>query len=154
MTGGGQDRSAEATTVEWSYVNPPELPDWSTFFSQVVCVEWHGVKHVFVSGQVGVDAAKRLAGDGGFEAQTERAFENLEAALLRAGAHWIDVARLTIYVVGYREAHAAVIGRAIRARFAPGRLPACSLIGVEALAESRFAIEVEATAVVAECNDD
>jgi enamine deaminase RidA (YjgF/YER057c/UK114 family) len=134
--------------VEWNYLNPRDLPDWSSFFSQVLCVEGHGVKHVFVSGQVGVDAHKQLAGDGGFEAQTERAFDNLGTALAAAGAAWEDVVKLTIYVVSYQEARAAVIGRAIRARFAAGKLPTCSLIGVQALAESRFAIEVEATALL------
>jgi enamine deaminase RidA (YjgF/YER057c/UK114 family) len=89
-----------------------------------------------------------LAGDGGFEAQTERAFENLGIALDRAGSAWDHVVKLTIYVVNYGAAHAAVIGRAIRSRFAAGKLPACSLIGVQALAESRFAIEVEATALL------
>ena len=131
-----------------NHLNPPDLPDWSSFFSQVVCVEGHGFGHVFVSGQVGVDEQKRLAGDGGFEAQTERAFDNLRAALARAGAAWQDVVKLTIYVVGYEEAKATVIGRAIRSRFASGKLPACSLVGVAALAESRFAIEVEAVALV------
>jgi enamine deaminase RidA (YjgF/YER057c/UK114 family) len=134
--------------VEWKHLNPPDLPDWSSFFSQVICVEGHGVKHVFVSGQVGVDAQKQLAGDGGFEAQTERAFENLGLALAGAGAAWDDVVKLTIYVVSYQEARAAVIGRAIRARFAAGKLPTCSLIGVQALAEGRFAIEVEAVALL------
>jgi enamine deaminase RidA (YjgF/YER057c/UK114 family) len=134
--------------VEWNHLNPPDLPDWSSFFSQVVCVERQGVKHVFISGQVGVDAQKLLAGDGGFEAQTDRAFENLGTALAGAGAGWANVVRLTIYVVGYQEARAAVIGRAIRARFTAGKLPTCSLVGVQALAESRFAIEVEATALV------
>jgi enamine deaminase RidA (YjgF/YER057c/UK114 family) len=134
--------------VEWNHLNPPDLPDWSSFFSQVVCVGGRGVKHVFISGQVGVDAQKQLAGDGGFDAQTERAFENLGTALARAGAAWEDVVKLTIYVVSYEVARAAVIGRAIRSRFAAGKFPACSLIGVQALAESRFAIEVEAIALV------
>ena len=134
--------------MEWNHLNPPDLPDWSSYFSQVVCVEGHEAKHVFVSGQVGVDAQKRLAGDGGFEAQTERAFENLGTALARAGATWRDVAKLTIYVVSYEEARAMVIGQAIRDRFAAGKLPACSLVGVQALAESRFAIEVEAVALL------
>ena len=134
--------------MEWNHLNPPDLPDWSSFFSQVVCVEGHGVKHVFISGQVGVDAQKQLAGDGGFEDQTERAFENLGTALARAGAAWENVVQLTIYVVGYQETRASVIGRAIRARFAAGKLPTCSLVGVQALAESRFAIEVEARALI------
>jgi enamine deaminase RidA (YjgF/YER057c/UK114 family) len=134
--------------VERTYLNPPDLPDWSSFFSQVISVAGHGVKHVFISGQVGVDAQKRLAGDGGFEAQTERAFDNLGTALAGSGATWADVVKLTIYVVRYEEVRATVIGRAIRARFAAGKLPTCSLIGVQALAESRLAIEVEAIALV------
>ena len=99
-------------------------------------------------GQVGVDAQKRLAGDGGFAAQTERAFDNLGAALAHVGGKWSDVAMLTIYVVRYEESQAPVIGQAIRARFAAGKLPACSLVGIQALAEPRFLIEVEAIAVV------
>lgn len=132
----------------WEHLNPPGLPDWSSFFSQVVCVEHQGIKQLFVAGQVGVDARKQLAGDGGFAAQTEQAFDNLGAALAHAGGTWSDVAMLTIYVVGYEEARAAVVGRAIRARFTAGKLPACSLLGVQALAEPRFLIEVEAVAVL------
>ena len=134
--------------MEWNHLNPPGLPDWSSFFSQVVCVERHGTKQVFVAGQEGVDAQKQLAGDGGFAAQTEQAFDNLGVALAHVGGKWSDVAMLTIYVVGYEESRAPVIGRAIRARFAAGKLPACSLVGVEALAEPRFLIEVEAIAVL------
>jgi enamine deaminase RidA (YjgF/YER057c/UK114 family) len=134
--------------MEWAYLNPPDLPDWSSFFSQVVCVEALGARQVFVAGQVGVDAQKRVAGDGRFAAQAERAFDNLGAALAHAGGTWADVAMLTIYVVGYDGSQGPVIGQAIRARFAAGRLPACSLVGVQALAEPRFLIEVEAVAVV------
>ena len=134
--------------MEWDYLNPPDLPDWSSFFSQVVCVKAHGFKQVFVAGQVGVDAQKRVAGDGGFAAQTERAFDNFGMALAKAGGAWADVAMLSIYVVGYDGSQGPVIGQAIRARFAAGRLPACSLVGVQALAEPGFLIEVEAVAVM------
>lgn len=134
--------------MEWNHLNPPDLPDWSSFFSQVVCVECQGVKQVFVAGQVGVDAQKRLVGDGGFAAQTEQTFVNIEKALAHVGGKLSDITMLTIYVVGYEESHAPVIGQAIRARFAAGKLPACSLVGVQALAEPRFLIEVDAVAVV------
>jgi enamine deaminase RidA (YjgF/YER057c/UK114 family) len=134
--------------MQWDYLNPPDLPDWRSFFSQVVCVEAHGVKQVFVAGQVGVDAQKQLVGDGGFAAQTERAFDNLGTALTSAGGTWANVAMLRIYVVGYDGSQVPVIGQAIRAHFAAGRLPACSLVGVQALAEPRFLIEVEAVAIL------
>jgi enamine deaminase RidA (YjgF/YER057c/UK114 family) len=140
--------------MKWNFLNPPDLPDWSSFFSQVVCVEAHGVNHIFVAGQVGVDAQKRLAGDGALAAQTEQAFDNVGKALASAGGTWASVAMLTIYVVGYDRSQAPVIAQAIRSRFATGRLPACSLIGVQALAEPRFLIEVEAVAIVATSGPD
>jgi enamine deaminase RidA (YjgF/YER057c/UK114 family) len=103
---------------------------------------------VFVSGQVGVDEHKALAGDGSLAAQTERAFDNLARALESAGAALADVTKLTIYVVGYQPDHAEVIGPVLGKRFPPGRLPACSLIGVQALARREFLIEIDAIAVV------
>jgi enamine deaminase RidA (YjgF/YER057c/UK114 family) len=100
--------------MDWDYLNPPDLPDWSSFLSQVVRVEANGVKQVFVAGQVGIDARKRVTGDGGFAAQKERAFENLGTALAGAGGAWADIAMLTIYVVGYDGSQAPAIAQAIR----------------------------------------
>ena len=134
--------------MKWSYLNPPDLPDWSSFFSQIVCVEQHGSKQVFVAGQVGVNAKKQLTRDGGFAAQTEQAFVNLGKALANVGGTWADIAMLTIYVVGYEESQAAEIGRVMSKRFATNKLPACSLIGVQSLADHRFLIEVESVAIV------
>lgn len=59
------------------HLKPPGLPDWSATFSQVVVIEHEGLRHLYVSGQVGVDDLKTLAGDGGFEAQLDGAFSNL-----------------------------------------------------------------------------
>ena len=78
------------------HLNPPELPDWSSLFSQVVIAEGSPLRVVAVSGQVGVDRSQALSGDGSFEAQLDRAFENLVAALAAAGcsvaeAVWADV---------------------------------------------------------------
>lgn len=130
------------------HLNPRDLPDWSETFSQVVVVEHEGLQLVHVSGQVGVDAEKRLAGDGSFEAQVDGAFSNVELALGSAGASWPNVVKLTIFVVDYQLAHASSIAQAISSRFEASHLPALSLVGVAALAEPRFLVEVEATAVV------
>jgi enamine deaminase RidA (YjgF/YER057c/UK114 family) len=134
--------------MERTHLNPGNLPDWSDYFSQVVAVALPGCRLVFVSGQVGVAPDKELAGDGGFEAQVERAFANLGTALTAAGAAWPDVVKLTAYVVGHAEGKAGTVCRAIRSHFAPSRLPALSLVGVEALAQGRWEFEVEAIAVV------
>jgi len=134
--------------MRFLHLNPTGLPDWSATFSQVVAVEHEGLRHVQVSGQVGVDEDKRLVGDGGFDAQVDGSFSNLEVALASAGASWDNVVKLTVFVVNYQRPHSSSLTRALASRFEPGRLPALSLVGVAALADPQFLVEVEATAVV------
>ncbi len=129
------------------HLNPPELPDWSDLFSQVVVAE--GARIVAVSGQVGVDARQKIAGDGSFAAQTGKAFSNLAVALSAARCSFADVVKLTIYVVEYEQHKAAIIREAVRKVFNGRKLPALSLIGVQALAKPDFKIEVDAIAVAA-----
>lgn len=132
-----------------TFINPEALPDWKEFFTQVVTVEAHGTKTIYVSGQVGVDAQQKLVGDGSFAAQAEQAFANLATALASAKAGLADVVKLNFYVVNYQYEHAAVVGALIRQLFPAGQLAACSLLGVQALAREEFLIEIEATAVCA-----
>lgn len=129
------------------FINPEALPDWKEFFTQIVTVEANGTKTIYVSGQVGVDAQQNLVGDGNFSAQAEQAFANLATALASANSSLADVVKLHLYVVNYQSEHAAVIGALIRQSFPLGQLPACSLLGVQALARDEFLIEIEATAV-------
>lgn len=130
-----------------TFINPAALPDWKDFFTQVVTVENNGVKTIYVSGQVGVDNQKNLVGTGDFSSQAKQAFANLATALMSAEAGLADVVKLNIYVVNYQYENAAMIGDLIRQHFPAGQLPACSLIGVQALAREEFLIEIEATAV-------
>lgn len=131
------------------FIHPEDLPDWRDFFTQVITVEHHGVKTIYISGQVGVDRQQNLVGTGDFSAQAKQSFANLATALASADATLADVVKLNIYVVNYQYEHAAVIGRLIQQHFPVGQLPACSLIGVQALARKEFLLEVEATAVQA-----
>ncbi len=134
--------------ITLKHLNPKELPDWSHTFGQVVVVEHAGLRHIHVAGQVGVDVHKQLAGDGGLEAQLDGALKNLELALAAAGAAWGDVVKLTIFVVNYQPAYAPLITRAISSRFSASHLPALSLVGVAALADLQWLVEVEASAAV------
>lgn len=133
------------------YSNPNALPDWSGMFTQIVVTEKHGLRLVHISGQVGVDQDKNIVGDGSLAAQTRQALENLKVALTHVGVSVNDVVKLTIYVVDYQYEHAAVIREALRAVFPFDQLPALSLIGIAALAEQEFLIEIDAE-VVAEAN--
>ena len=133
--------------MQKTFINPKGLPDWQEFFTQLVTVESHGVKTTYVSGQVGVDAQQNLVGDGDFTAQAEQAFANLATALGSAGATLADIVKITIYIVNYKYENAAPLRELIRQYFPAGQLPACSLLGVQALARKEFLIEIEATAV-------
>jgi enamine deaminase RidA (YjgF/YER057c/UK114 family) len=129
------------------HLNPPDLADWSSLFSQVVIAESSRCRTVVISGQVGVDRHQTLAGDGSFAAQADRAFANLLVALSAADCSVADVAKLTIYVVGYEQKKAGAIKEAVGRHFGGQPLPACTLIGVQALARPEWQIEVEALAI-------
>ena len=133
--------------MKLTHLNPPDLPDWSALFSQVVIAEGSPLRIIAISGQVGVDNQQAVSGDGSFAAQLEGAFKNLLVALSAASCSVADVAKLTIYVVGYAREKAAVITETLGRHFGSRPLPACSLIGVEALARPEFQVEVEALAI-------
>jgi len=133
--------------MKMTHLNPPELPDWSSFFSQVVIAEGSPLRVIAVSGQVGVDRNEAVSGDGSFAAQLDGAFQNLVAALSAASCSVAEVIKLTIYVVGYRYEKAGLIKEAVARHFGSRPLPACSLIGVEALARPECQVEVEALAL-------
>ena len=133
--------------MKHEYSNPPTLPDWSGMFSQVVVTEKNGLKFVHISGQVGVDETKKLVGDGSLKAQTKQALTNLRLALENVGVGVHDVVKLLIYVVDYEYEQAGIIREELRAVFSPERLPALSLLGVDALAEKHFLIEIDAEVI-------
>lgn len=99
---------------------------------------------VFISGQIGVDADGRLAGDT-LEAQTRQTFANIEALLTAAGATPRDLVKLVSFVVapadmtGYAAARDAVYER----WFPDGDWPAHSLAFVSGLARPDLLVEIE-----------
>lgn len=115
-------------------------------YSQVVIAT--GRRLVFIAGQVSMDAEGKLVAKDDFAGQARQVYANLRTALRGAGATPADVTKLTTYVVGYTPELRAVIAEARAAIFRAGELPASTLVGVEALAEPGYLLEVEAIAVV------
>jgi enamine deaminase RidA (YjgF/YER057c/UK114 family) len=130
------------------FLNPPELPNWSDTFSQVVVVDGAPGRTIYVSGQVSVDANHNVVGRGDLATQAEWAFQNLAKALAQARATPEDVVRLGIYVKDYRSDQVETIRAAMRKVFTSDKLPASTWLGVQSLALEDLLIEVEATAVV------
>jgi enamine deaminase RidA (YjgF/YER057c/UK114 family) len=125
-------------------INPLDLPTPTTY-TQVVVAK--GTKLIFVAGQEPEDVDGKLVGPGDLAAQARQVFSNLGRALAAAGASPGQVARITIYVVGYeRDRHLAIIEAARVALFGDHK-PADVLVGVAALSPG-YLIEVDAFAVV------
>ncbi len=115
-------------------------------FTQVVVAT--GRRMVFISGQVSMDAGGNLVAEGDLAGQAKQVYANLKAALDGAGAKPTDVAKLTTYVVGYRPELLPVMGAARTAVLGTADLPASTLVGVQALAQPGYLIEVEAIAII------
>src|SRR5262249_28433529 len=129
------------------FINPEDLPNWQQAFSQIVVI-YGPAKTIYISGQVAVDKDKRLIGQGDLAAQAKQAFQNLETAILAAGATVVYLVKLNIYVKDYKPADAALINEVLRKHFPQRDLPASTWLGVQSLAEEGFLIEVDAIAVV------
>lgn len=129
-------------------IDPPDLFDSSPYgFAQVVVTT--GGRTVYCAGQVAWDADKAIGAPGDLNEQTRRALANLERALAAAGGALADVVSVRVYIVGDHIRNAAVIRAALVATFAAAR-PAMTWIGVNALANPDFLIEIEAVAVIHE----
>lgn len=125
------------------YINPPDLPTPTTY-TQVVIASAGTL--VFVAGQEPEDRDGNLVGPGDLATQARQVFSNLGRALAAAGARPDQVAKITIYVVGHRPEFLPVIEQARQVLFG-GHKPADTIVGVAALSQRGYLIEVDAFAV-------
>jgi len=127
-------------------INPPTVfRSLEHGFSQAVVTS--GRRTLYVSGQAAWDSRRQLVGGADLEGQARQAFANLQAVVEAGGGTLADVVSVRIYVVDYRPEKASAVGRAFRDFFTGETKPAATWIGVAALADPGFLIEVEATAV-------
>ena len=129
------------------YISPNSLfPSLPHGFSQIVIAS--GKKMVFISGQTAWDARKNIVGGDSVLEQARQAFRNLEKAMEAAGGTLKDIVALRIYVVDYQAESGTAVGTALREFFSLENPPTSTWIGVSALADPEFLIEIEATAVL------
>jgi len=102
---------------------------------------------VFISGQTAWDEQKKIVGGDSVLEQARQAFRNLETAMKAAGGGLTDIVAVRIYVVDYEAECGTAVGVALR-EFFSGNPPASTWIGVSALADPGFLIEIEATALL------
>ncbi|SIO72088.1 endoribonuclease L-PSP [Burkholderia sp. GAS332] len=105
----------------------------------------HAVKAgntIYLAGHVGRDAQGNVV-DGGIEAQTAQAFENLKYTLEAAGATLPDIVKLTVHLT---DIGAMATVRDVRARYLKSPMPASTVVEVVRLAPGVL-IEIDGIAV-------
>jgi 2-iminobutanoate/2-iminopropanoate deaminase len=98
---------------------------------------------IFCSGQIGLDPANTAMVEGGVEAQTRRAMDNIRAVLERAGADFSHVVKATIFLADLKDFEA--VNRIYGTYFSPP-YPARSTIQAAALPRGAL-VEIEVIAV-------
>jgi 2-iminobutanoate/2-iminopropanoate deaminase len=127
-----------------SFINPPGVTV-PTGYTQVVSAD--GPKKIlYISGQVSINEKGEAVGRGDLEVQTRQVYTNLLAILKSQGLSFKDVVKLNTYTT---EPEKVAVVRKVRNEFivkdAP---PASTFIGVTALADPAYLVEVEAVAIV------
>ena len=99
---------------------------------------------LFVSGQAGAGDDGKIV-DGGFRAQGEQAFANLQRALQAGGSDLADVIKVTIFVTDMGNFKDVV---ELRRQFFTAPYPADTIAEIKALYDPAAMIEIEAIAAV------
>ena len=107
--------------------------------------EVSGGRLIYVAGQVPADAEGRTVARGDVVGQTRQVLENIRAVLAEAGATPADVIKITIFSTDIRNRDA--INKA-RGEFFKPPYPASTQVGVAALADPDFLVEIEAVAFI------
>lgn len=125
-------------------INPDGISPPQTYSHVIVAT---GSRLVFIAGQVAEDSKGKLVGRGDMTAQARQVFANIGRALAAAGAEPQQVTKLTIFVANYRREHLAMIEEGRVALFGDHK-PTDTLVGVAALTNPDYLLEVDAVAVL------
>jgi len=124
------------------FIKSDALPP-SPGYSQAV--EVRPGRIIYIAGQVSLDRAGKLVGDGDMRVQAQQTFENLKAALEASGAKFENVVKLNYYLLDVAQLPAV---REVRDKFVnAANPPASTAVEVKRLFREGFLIEVEAVAV-------
>jgi len=127
------------------FIKSDALPP-SPGYSQAV--EVRAGRILYIAGQVSVDRAGKLVGEGDMRTQAQQTLENLKAALEASGAKFENVVKLNYYVLDVAQLPAV---REVRDKFVnTANPPASTAVEVKRLFREGFLVEVEAVAAVPE----
>ncbi|UXN60097.1 RidA family protein [Phyllobacterium zundukense] len=125
-------------------INPDGISTPQTYSHVIVAT---GSRMIFIAGQVAEDSQGNLVGRGDMTAQARQVFANIGRALAAAGAEPRQVTKLTILVANYQREHLAMIEEGRISLFNDHK-PTDTLVGVAALTDPDYMLEVDAVAVL------
>jgi enamine deaminase RidA (YjgF/YER057c/UK114 family) len=126
-------------------LNPPTVPAPAGNYSHLVKLEVGDAVLLFLSGQVALDGAGNLVGEGDMTRQTEHVYEVIGELLAAAGAGFDDVVKLTTYLTDMSQVGAH---REVRVRYLPAEPPASTLVEVSRLIRPGLLVEIDVVAAV------
>jgi len=111
-----------------------------TGYSKAIVVTVHHTKTIYLAG---------LTGEGtDLASQTKSTYANIKEELDSAGATLKDIVKTNTYIVNMNADKVAIFRSVRKEVLGEKEMPASTLIGVQALADSDKMIEIEAVAVV------
>jgi enamine deaminase RidA (YjgF/YER057c/UK114 family) len=136
-------QSGEAQESRTRYLNPKGLSKPTGYTHVVIAPDG---RTVYIAGQVALDSAGNLVGQGDFSAQAEKVYGNLQRALESVGGSMADLVKTTTFITDLKHLPAL---REIRTqRLSSTQPPANTLLVVSSLARPELLIEIEAVAVL------
>jgi enamine deaminase RidA (YjgF/YER057c/UK114 family) len=126
-------------------LNPATVPAPAGNYSHLVRLEVGDAVLLFLSGQVALDEAGNLVGEGDMTRQTEHVYDIIGKLLASAGAGFDDVVKLTTYLTDISQVGAH---REVRVRYLPAEPPASTLVEVSRLIRPGLLVEIDVVAAV------
>ena len=131
--------------MEIERINPKDLYKHPNF-TRIITVKGP-MKLIFIAGQTPSDENYNAVSIGDYRAQYIAVMENLEIQLKAAGAGWDDVVFQRIFVLDVDKFKNQTRGEDAPKFGDPNNPPPTTLIGVTALADPDFLIEVDLMAI-------
>ncbi len=126
-------------------ITSPKLPAPMRGGAFASGVEAPAGRTIYVSGQISMDAARNIVGEGDIERQTETVLEHVKTVVEEAGGDMQDIVKVTVFITDmglHDEIHE------VRRRYFQEPFPASSMVEVSSLIDPRLLIEIEAVAVI------
>jgi len=128
-------------------LQPPQLFDSRPWGFSQVSISPPGTL-VHVAGQVAWDAEGKVSAVGR-EAQLRQVLAQVILAVEAAGGSADDIQMLRLYMPGFQSGpEADLVGQVLAETFGTENPPASTWIGVDALAQPEYLVEVDAVAVI------